>query len=125
MFLSPPQQRIFVADYVVDFRRAHDGLLAEAYRLKLDPFQGDLLVFVGRKKNRIKILYADSTGLWISWKQFTMEAIKTQFRFLSDPSCRLITVGELSMLLEGSSYILSRRVKSYSSAHHSQVNNFR
>lgn len=114
MFLTIQSRRIFVAEYVVDFRRAHDGLLAEAYRLNLDPFQGDLIIFVGRRKNRIKVLHADATGLWISWKQFTMESMKTRFHFLSEPSCRSITQGELSMLLEGSSYTVSRRVMPHS-----------
>src|SRR5205823_2450628 len=106
-------KRIFVADHVVDFRRQHDGLLAEAYRLNLDPFQGDLIIFVGRRKNRIKVLHADPTGLWVSCKQFTMESMKTQFRFLTEPSCRSITQGELSMLIEGSSYTLKKRVAHY------------
>lgn len=115
MFLATQSKRIFVAEHVVDFRRAHDGLLAEAFRLKLDPFKGDVIIFVGRKKNRIKVLHADTTGLWISWKQFTVESMKTQFRFLSEPSFRSITQGELAMLLEGSSYMLLKQVAPYSS----------
>ena len=115
MFLATQGKRIFVAEHIVDFRRAHDGLLAEAFRLKLDPFKGDVIIFVGRRKNRIKVLHADTTGLWISWKQFTVESMKTQFRFLSEPSCRSITQGELAMLLEGSSYMLLRQVAPYSS----------
>ena len=106
-------KRIFVADHVVDFRRQHDGLLAEAYRLKLDPFRGDVIIFVGRRKNRVKVLHADPTGLWVSCKQFTMESMKTQFRFLTEPSCRAITQGELGMLLEGSSYTLRKQVAHY------------
>jgi transposase len=114
MFLTTQTKRIFVAEHIVDFRRAHDGLLAEAFRLKLDPFKGDVVIFVGRRRNRIKVLHADTTGLWISWKQFTVETMKTRFQFLSEPSCRTITQGELGMLLEGSSYKLLKQVTPYS-----------
>ncbi len=80
-------QRIWVAQHRIDFRRQHDGLLAEAFKLGLDPFRGDVVLFIGQGKSRIKILYADTTGLWLSIKRFTMEAMKTQFRFLRDPHC--------------------------------------
>ena len=106
-------KRIFVVEHVVDFRRQHDGLLAEARRLQLNPFKGDFIIFVGRRKNRIKVLYADRTGLWVSCKQFTMEAMKTAFKFLSEPSSRSITQGEFAMLVEGSSYKLQKKVAEY------------
>lgn len=106
-------QRLFVAQHCVDFRRQHDGLLGEAFKMKLDPFKGDIVIFVGRRKNRIKVLYADATGLWVSCKRFTMECMKTRFHFILDPSCRSISAGELSMLLEGSAYTLQRQVKPY------------
>src|SRR4051794_14889319 len=77
MMLSTRVRRIFLVEHGVDFRRQHNGLLAEAYRLKLDPFQGDLLLFVGRKRNRIKVLYADPTGLWVSAKVFTLETMNS------------------------------------------------
>lgn len=106
-------RRVFLVEHGVDFRKWQNGLLAEAYRLKLDPYQGDLLVFIGRKKDRLKLLYADNTGLWACSKIFTLESIKTRFRFMSEPSCRSITTGELSMLLEGSAYELTKRVAVY------------
>lgn len=114
MITSTRVRRIFLVEHGVDFRRWHTGLLSEAYRLKLDPYQGDLLLFVGRKKNRIKVLYADPTGLWVSAKIFTLETMKTRFRFVMEPSCRSITAGELSMLLEGSAYTLTKQVAHYS-----------
>lgn len=106
-------RRIFLVEHGVDFRKWQNGLLAEAYQLKLDPYQGDLLIFIGRKKDRLKLLYADNTGLWASSKVFTLESMKTRFRFLNEPSCRSITEGELSMLLEGSAYELTKRVAVY------------
>jgi hypothetical protein len=106
--------RIWLARHRVDFRRQHDGLLAEAYKMNLDPFAGDLIIFIGRNKRRIKVLYADPTGIWVSAKRFTLEAMKTKFEFLCEPYCDSITEAELAMLIEGSSYTIGKKVAVYS-----------
>ena len=105
--------RIWLARHRVDFRKAHNGLLAESYKMGLDPFSGDVVIFVGKHRRRIKVLYADSTGLWISAKLFTIEAMKTNLQFLSEPSCTSITAAELAMLMEGSRYTLEKKVAVY------------
>jgi hypothetical protein len=87
--------------------------LAEAFKLGKDPFMGDLLIFVGRGKSRLKLLYADPTGLWVSIKKFTLEAMKTRLRFLDDPSCTEITEAELALVLEGTAYTITGRVTPY------------
>jgi len=113
MMLAHRRSRIWLARHIVDFRKQHQGLLAEAYKMCLDPFAGDVVIFVGRNRRRIKVLYADSTGLWVSAKTFTMEAIKTKLHFLSEPSCEIITQAELAMLMEGSRYTIEKKVKDY------------
>ena len=105
--------RVWLARHRVDFRRQHNGLLAETYKMGLDPFAGDVVIFVGRHRRRIKVIYADSTGLWISAKLFTLEAMKTKFCFLESPSCTSITTAELAMLIEGSRYTLEKKVTAY------------
>jgi hypothetical protein len=114
MITSLRKSRIWLCRHRVDFRRQHDGLLAEAYRVNLDPFAGDVVIFIGRNRRTLKVLYADPTGLWVSAKKFTMEAMKTKFAFLIDPSCESITSAELAMLIEGSSYTLMKKVAVYS-----------
>lgn len=113
MIVTQRKQKIWLAQHRVDFRRQHNGLLAEAYKVGLDPFAGDVVIFVGKNRRSIKILYADPTGLWLSWKKFTMESMKTAVGFLLNPSCRSITAAELAMLLEGSAYTIGKRVKNY------------
>lgn len=113
MILSHRNRRIFVANYVVDFRKNHDGLLAETFKLNLNPFRGDVVIFVGRKRTRIKILYSDETGLWLSSKKFTVQSMKTKFKFLTDPSCSRISQGELAMLLDGSAYTIEKKLNPY------------
>ena len=105
--------RIWLARHRVDFRRQHNGLLAESYKMGLDPFKGDVVIFIGRHRRRIKVLYADQTGLWISAKLFTLEAMKTNFQFLTEPSCASITHAELAMVMEGSRYTLEKKVTAY------------
>jgi len=68
--MLPPAKLRFIhlAMHRVDFRKAHDGLLAEAYHMGLDPFAGDVILFVGRCRRRMKLLFADDTGLWLAFE---------------------------------------------------------
>jgi hypothetical protein len=113
MMMVQRGQRVWLAQHRVDFRRQHQGLLAEAFKMNLDPFTGDVVIFVGRFRRRIKVLYADPTGLWVSTKVFTMESIKTKLKFLIEPSCKIISQAELAMLMEGSRYTIEKKVKNY------------
>lgn len=107
------RQRIWLAQHRVDFRKQHNGLLAEAYKMGLDPFSGDVIIFVGRMRRMLKVLYADPTGLFVTAKLFTLEAMKTRFKFISEPLAQDITAAELSLLLEGSRYTIEKRVAVY------------
>ena len=103
---------MWLACHKVDFRKGHNGLLAECYKMGLDPFRGDVVIFLGRNKKRLKVLYADSTGLWVSSK-LLMKSMKTRLRFLVDPSCKEITESELGILIEGSSYKIEKEQNFY------------
>jgi len=107
------RQRIWLAQHRVDFRKQHGGLLAESYKMGLDPFSGDVIIFVGRSRRMLKVLYADPTGLFVTAKLFTLEAMKTRFKFISEPLAKDITVAELSLLLEGSRYVIEKKVATY------------
>jgi hypothetical protein len=107
------KSRIWLAQHRVDFRKQHQGLLSESYKMCLDPFKGDVVIFIGKNRRRIKVLYADSTGLLVTSKVFTLEAMKTQLQFLSEPSCKSITQAELEMLLEGARYTVEKKVRRY------------
>ena len=109
--LMPAGSRIYVATHRVDFRKAHSGLLAECYRLGLSPHRGDVVLFVGRCKSKIKVLHSDHNGLWMSYKKFDEDAMKTKIRFLSEPDCEVITTADLAMILEGNSYKIDARPK--------------
>lgn len=104
-------KRILLVRYKVDFRKAHDGLLAEAYKLGLKPVFGDMVIFIGRDRRRIKLLYADGNGLWVAYKRFHAETMKSRFEFLTDPKADVITHAELALLVDGARYQLEGRPK--------------
>jgi hypothetical protein len=106
-------RNIWLARYRIDFRRGHWSLLAEAYSLGLNPLEGDALLFVGRDKRKMKIIYSDPTGLWVSYKVFHRSTMKTLIEFTSEPLKDPMTVAELSMILEGAAFTVHKRVKPY------------
>jgi transposase len=81
----------------VDFRKAHDGLVAVVRSvLDCDPLDGSLFVFLNRRKDRIKLLQWDGNGLWLHYKRLE----RGTFR-LPVPTDGVLTRAQLSMLLEG------------------------
>ncbi len=70
MLSLPPSVRIFLARGVTDMRKQIDGLagLVE-HQLEKDPFSGHLFVFCNRARDRVKILYWESSGYWLLHKR--------------------------------------------------------
>ena len=63
MLSLPASVRVYLAIEPVDLRRGHDGLCAlvrETYAL--DPHEGHLFAFVGRRGDRVKVLYWERGG---------------------------------------------------------------
>jgi transposase len=62
--------KVFVATSPADLRMSFNGLWAAAsQRLGEDPKSGALFVFGNRRRNRIKILYFDGTGVCVLAKR--------------------------------------------------------
>lgn len=88
--------RVFLYSEPVDFRKAHDGLVAIVRQaLSADPLDGSLYVFLNRRRDRIKLIQWDGNGLWLHYKRLE----KGTFKSLADGP--QITRSQLSILLEG------------------------
>lgn len=74
MLTLPPSVRIYLAVGQVDMRRGHDGLAAIVHgQWKLDLYGGHLFVFLGRRRDRCKILFTDgATSVAIDAHELTM-----------------------------------------------------
>lgn len=99
-------RRVFLVRNRISFRKGHDGLLGESYKLGLKPYEGDLVIFIGRHRSSIKILLNDGTGLWVLYKRFHEGSVRKQFKFLSEPTATSIRLEEISLLLSGATYTL-------------------
>ena len=68
--LNLGRRRVFLCRRPVDMRKAFDSL-ADLVRVDLgmDPFQGDVFVFVGKDRTRAKVLIWETTGFWLCAKR--------------------------------------------------------
>ncbi len=112
--LSIGTGRIFLATAPVDMRRGHDGLVAfVCSELGADPYQGDLFVFVGRTRDRLKILSWDRGGFVLVYKRLA----RGRFRMpnVATTSDRVsLDKTELAMILGGFDLKHARRQPAWS-----------
>ena len=100
MLSLPGSIRIFLATAPVDFRKAHDGLVAIVRdQLHDDPFDGSVFLFLNKRRDRVKLLLWDRNGFWLLYKRLE----RGTFRPIEQRGERRVEVSraELSMLLEG------------------------
>ena len=98
--LSPgPATKIFLACGVTDMRKSFDGLYAlVAGTLQADPLSGHLFIFGNRRRDRIKVLFWDGSGLWVCAKRLE----KGTFHWPRGDSPRVeLTQAQLNLLLGG------------------------
>jgi hypothetical protein len=111
--LPMPIRRVFLASHRVDFRKRFDGLLGEAYRLGAEPYRGDCVVFVKKDHTQLRAIVGDALGLVLVCRRFDGGRLRKMFDFANDPAATEITTAELSMLLEGASFTVQRRIKAW------------
>ncbi|MCA8969342.1 MAG: IS66 family insertion sequence element accessory protein TnpB [Planctomycetes bacterium] len=108
MLSLPPQVRIYLARGATDLRKAIDGLAACTRDLyELDPMSGHLFVFCNRSKNRIKILYWETSGYWLLLKRLE----KGRFAWPNATNASILSLSstELHALLGGLDFERARR----------------
>jgi transposase len=62
--------RIYVATGATDMRLGYDGLYGLVRdRLACDPLNGHLYLFANARRDRLKVLFFDGSGLWVCAKR--------------------------------------------------------
>ena len=67
--MIPSGARVLVATKPVDFRKGAEALLALVRDAGADPFAGTLYVFRSKRKDRIKIVWWDGSGICLFTKR--------------------------------------------------------
>lgn len=106
-------RRVLIAEHRIDFRKRFDGLLAEAYRLGADPYEGDCVVFLKGDHTQVRAIAGDLLGLYLVCRRFEGGRLQTCFGFARDPKATTISLAELMLLFEGASYTVHKRVKAW------------
>jgi transposase len=101
MLSMPPSVRIYFATGLVDMRNGIDGLCALVSQVfKKDPLHGHLFVFVGRRRDRLKILFWDRNGFVLYQKR--LERGRFQLPVADETRSHVkLEASELAMLLDG------------------------
>lgn len=109
MLTLPPSVRIYLASVPVDMRRGHDGLVAIVRgQWKVDPYEGHLFVFVGRRADRCKILFYDRGGFVLYYKRLERGRFRLPDIAAGAPSVPLDATA-LAMLLDGIDVVAVKR----------------
>ncbi|MGH7435461.1 MAG: IS66 family insertion sequence element accessory protein TnpB [Polyangiaceae bacterium] len=113
MLSVSPGTRIYLTTEPVDLRRGHDGLTALVRtQFRMDPLEGHLFVFVGRRVDRVKILFWDRGGFVLYYKRLA----QGRFRMpkVDSGADRIVLDGtELAMLLGGFDLTGARRTAAW------------
>ena len=99
MFGLGAATRIYAAIDAVDMRLGFSGLHGlVAGRMQLDPLSGHLFLFANKRRDRMKILYFDGSGLWVCAKQMQRGRLHWP---TSDSQRMQLTQAEFALLLGG------------------------
>ena len=113
--LSVKVRRVFLARHRVDFRKRFDGLLAEAFQLGADPYDGDCVLFVKRDHTQLRAVVGDGVGLYLICRRFEGGRLRNLAAFAQQRSAAEISTAELSLLLEGASFTVHQRARAWRS----------
>lgn len=94
--------KVWVCLEVVDMRKGFEGLAGLVAEHFTEPLTGGaLFVFGNRRRNRLKILYFDGTGLWLMTKRLKQGTFSWPRVADGDQKSLRLTPGALAMLTDG------------------------
>jgi transposase len=99
MLSLSPATRIFVAVEPVDMRIGFNGLYTWVQTvLREEPTSGHWFVFLNKRRNRLKILTCDGSGLWLSTKRLDRGTFAPA---AGEGKSQILRPEELMLLLHG------------------------
>ena len=109
MIQCVPNTRVFLSTTPTDMRRGFDGL-TELVRHPLgeDPLSGHLFLFTNRRRDRLKILAWDGSGLWVCAKRLEKGTFSWPEPVPGESKVR-VGASELALLLGGLDWASTRR----------------
>ena len=112
--------RIYLCSTTADMRKGFDSLAALVKDfLGQDPLSGHLFLFVGRARDRLKILYWDTDGFALWYKRLEEGTYRLPTARDDEHGVEL-KASELAMLLEGIDLKSIRRMKRMKLAAHAR-----
>jgi len=114
MFGLGPATKVYLALGATDMRKGFDGLYGLVRdRLWCEPTSGRLFLFCNARRNRLKILYWDATGLWICAKRLERGRFSWPSVLSQTETKVLLSHEELALLLGGIDLSRTRRKQWY------------
>ena len=114
MFGLGPATKVYLALGATDMRKGFDGLYGLVRdRLCCEPTSGHLFLFCNARRNRLKILYWDGTGLWNCAKRLERGRFSWPTVSGEAESKVLLSHEELALLLGGIDLSRTRRKEWY------------
>ena len=111
MLTFPPSVKVFLASQPMDMRRGFDGLMTVVRNhWRQDVFSGHLFVFVGRRRDLVKILVWNRGGFVLISKRLERGRFQMPSVGASATTVSLDTT-QLAMLLDGIDFSAVRRPK--------------
>lgn len=93
--------RIYLAPGATDMRKGYEGLYGLVRdRLQCEPLSGHVFLFCNGRRNRLKLIYWDGSGLWICGKRLQRGCFCWPERSPGEVKIRL-TAEEFAMLIGG------------------------
>ena len=101
--LSPPvSMRIFLAAGATDLRKSFDGLSAAVRSvLSREVLSGEVFLFCNRRRDRVRVLWFDGSGLWVATKRLEQGTFAWPASGASGATRVELRAEELSALLGG------------------------
>ena len=113
MLSVPGSVKIFLCLAPTDMRKSIDGLAGLASNvLRQDPLSGQLFVFLGKRRDRVKLLYFDGDGYALWYKRLEAGTFRLPAAAAEQTSLTL-SAADLTLLLCGVDLASVRRSKRY------------